>query len=176
VVLPFPAASNVYAAAAEGDTCRCGTPRAVHVWACGCCGKELAWGDQNPPLHGYRDHPLGSRHSSAAFLLCPHEVARRKREGVWDRSTYTGDEHSHWGPRFDDDYEDETPEGLPRNVEAAWVLFGNPKERTKEAAQKKYRALAKRYHPDRPGAPKDAHERLKIANTAWAVLRDFYGW
>jgi DnaJ domain len=177
-VFPFPAASNVYAVsegAGDGADCeRCGTSKAVHRWACGCCGKELAWGDQLPPLHGYKDHPIGARHSSAAFLLCPHEVARRAREGVWDRSTYTGDP-ADWGHHREEEEDEEAPDGLPRNVLLAWQLLGDPKQKTKEAARRKYRALAKRYHPD-VCKEKDAEERLKIANEAWRVLRDFYRW
>ena len=176
--LPFPAAANIYAG--EDETCsRCGTPKAVHRWVCGGCGKELAWGDTTSfGLHGFKDHPWGRHHASAPFLICPHEVARREREGVWDRSTYTEES---CGARSAEEQEEAPPyeergrAGLPRNVEVAWALFGNPAEKTKLAAQRKYRELAKKYHPDVNPA-KDAGERLAVANRAWQVLRDHYGW
>jgi hypothetical protein len=182
VVLPFPSARNVYAG--TRDVCdQCDEPKRDHVWVCGGCGKELARGDApSVGLHGYRQHPFARHHTSAAFLLCPREVARRAREGVWDPSTFPDPEvyeRAYSGRRARDEDEDEErtprPNGLPRNVENAWVLFGSPEKRTKQSAQKKYRDLAKKFHPD-VNASKDASTRLRIANAAWEVLRDHYGW
>ena len=52
-------------------------------------------------------------------------------------------------------------------------ILGVKKTATEEEMKKAYRALAMKYHPDRnPGNKKEAEERFKEINEAYAVLSD----
>jgi DnaJ-class molecular chaperone len=53
-----------------------------------------------------------------------------------------------------------------------YTLLGVSKNATAEEIKKAYRQLALKYHPDRNKGDKDAEERFKEINEAYAVLSD----
>ena len=46
---------------------------------------------------------------------------------------------------------------------------------TLDAVKSRYKELAKRHHPDANGGSRDAEERLKIINLAYAAVRSRLG-
>jgi molecular chaperone DnaJ len=53
-----------------------------------------------------------------------------------------------------------------------YAILGVDREATQEEIKKAYRQLALKYHPDRNPGDKDAEERFKAINEAYAVLSD----
>ncbi|HEX7390204.1 MAG TPA: J domain-containing protein [Acidiphilium sp.] len=63
-------------------------------------------------------------------------------------------------------------ERAPPELRDALGVLGLAWPVTREAAKSRYKELAKRHHPDANGGDKDAEERLKTINLAYATLRD----
>lgn len=62
------------------------------------------------------------------------------------------------------------PRGLSTE-EKALILFDLVAPVTLQGVKKRYKELVKRHHPDANGGDKDAEERLKLINEAYATLR-----
>lgn len=62
-------------------------------------------------------------------------------------------------------------EGTPAELVEPLSLLGLPWPTTLEAVKARYKELAKRLHPDANGGDRDAEERLKTINLAYATLR-----
>ena len=63
------------------------------------------------------------------------------------------------------------PEKAPQELREPLEAFGLIWPTTLEAVKARYKELAKRHHPDANGGSRDAEERLKIINLAYAALR-----
>ena len=63
------------------------------------------------------------------------------------------------------------PEKAPRELREPLEEFGLIWPTTLEAVKARYKELAKRHHPDANGGSRDAEERLKVINLAYAALR-----
>jgi hypothetical protein len=53
-----------------------------------------------------------------------------------------------------------------------WVILGVAPSASDEEVARAYRDLAKRFHPDAPGAAPDAGERMRAINAAYALWRE----
>ncbi len=60
----------------------------------------------------------------------------------------------------------------PPDIREALAVLGLPWPVTRAAAKSRYKELAKRHHPDANGGDKDAEEKLKTINIAYAALRE----
>jgi hypothetical protein len=154
VTLPYPSTTQVYASAdklrPDGGPCsNCFQPKKLHIWTCAGCGDPLAWGDEVPTLHTYRDHFL-LRHSSTVFLRCPPKVRRKSP------------------PK---------PKKKPNPTMAladAVKLLGTGE---RDEVKKRYLEIVTKHHPDKhPQQQREATEIVARANVAWGILREHHGW
>jgi hypothetical protein len=65
----------------------------------------------------------------------------------------------------------ETAWETPADLREPLTTFGLTWPTTLEAVKSRYKELAKRHHPDANGGSREAEERLKIINLAYATLR-----
>lgn len=63
------------------------------------------------------------------------------------------------------------PNRAPDELREPLATFGLAWPTTLEAVKARYKELAKRHHPDANGGSRDAEERLKTINLAYAALR-----
>ena len=64
------------------------------------------------------------------------------------------------------------PNVAPPELREALAVLGLSWPVTRAAAKTRYKELAKRHHPDANGGNKDAEEKLKTINIAYAALRE----
>ena len=62
-------------------------------------------------------------------------------------------------------------EQVPADLKEPLTTFGLTWPTSLDAVKTRYKELAKRHHPDANGGSRDAEERLKIINLAYAALR-----
>jgi curved DNA-binding protein CbpA len=67
------------------------------------------------------------------------------------------------------------PRETPAELREPLATLGLPWPTTLEAVKTRYKELAKRHHPDANGGSRDAEERLKIINLAYAAVRSRLG-
>ena len=60
---------------------------------------------------------------------------------------------------------------VPAELRESLETLGLPWPTTLDAVKTRYKELAKRHHPDANGGSRDAEERLKTINLAYATLR-----
>jgi curved DNA-binding protein CbpA len=60
---------------------------------------------------------------------------------------------------------------MPPDLRDSLETLGLPWPTTLDALKTRYKELAKRHHPDANGGSRDAEERLKTINLAYATLR-----
>ncbi len=66
---------------------------------------------------------------------------------------------------------DRAPHQMPPDLRDSLETLGLPWPTTLDAVKTRYKELAKRHHPDANGGSRDAEERLKTINLAYATLR-----
>lgn len=118
--------------------------------------------------------------------LSPEEVEILVRDDtVWQRPTwrFAGKSEPRYekGPEFADPYgffgqeEREARAQAPQTEEGkALTALGLAPEVTFEEIRARYRVLVKLHHPDANGGDKEAEERLKVINRAYATLKAVY--
>jgi DnaJ-class molecular chaperone len=79
-----------------------------------------------------------------------------------------------WGS---DGINNEDAGGQDKKFNDWYEILGVDPEATKEDIKKKYRDLAKKYHPDKTGQEdsvqkEDLEKKMRDINEAWEVLRD----
>lgn len=62
---------------------------------------------------------------------------------------------------------------LTKDEKNAWSVFGLPPSSDQETMKKRYKELAKTHHPDANGGSREAEDRLKTINWAYAVLKTY---
>ena len=63
----------------------------------------------------------------------------------------------------------------PAELREPLATLGLPWPTTLDAVKSRYKELAKRHHPDANGGSRDAEERLKTINLAYAAVRSRLG-
>jgi hypothetical protein len=63
------------------------------------------------------------------------------------------------------------PEGMPSELREPLATLGLSWPTTLDQVKTRYKELAKRHHPDANGGSRDAEERLKTINLAYAAVR-----
>lgn len=63
------------------------------------------------------------------------------------------------------------PHKVPTELKEPLATLGLPWPTTIDAVKTRYKELAKRHHPDANGGSRDAEERLKTINLAYAAVR-----
>ncbi len=117
--------------------------------------------------------------------LTADEVETLVREDtVWQRPTWRfagGQSRHEKGPGFDDPFrffgeEEAEPRAKAPDTEEnrALATLGLAPGVTFEEVRTRYRLLAKTHHPDANGGDKEAEERLKVINRAYATLKAVY--
>lgn len=118
--------------------------------------------------------------------LSPEEVEMLVRDDtVWQRPTWRfagkGEPRYEKGPDYNDPYgffgqeEREARPQAPQTEEGkALATLGLSPEATFEEIRGRYRVLVKLHHPDANGGDKEAEERLKVINRAYATLKAVY--
>lgn len=119
--------------------------------------------------------------------MAPEEIeAVQRQDTVWQRPTWrwSGRHPSAWDVRDDFDlFEEDEPRrhgrgedrrnGTPRTEhERALAVFDLTPPITPQRLKQRYIELVKANHPDHHGGDRQAEERLKTINNAYAVLRD----
>jgi hypothetical protein len=67
------------------------------------------------------------------------------------------------------------PDKAPADLREPLATLGLSWPTTLDAVKSRYKELAKRHHPDANGGSRDAEERLKIINLAYATVRSRLG-
>jgi curved DNA-binding protein CbpA len=67
------------------------------------------------------------------------------------------------------------PQRAPSELRAPLATLGLSWPTTLDAVKSRYKELAKRHHPDANGGSRDAEERLKTINLAYAAVRSRLG-
>jgi hypothetical protein len=67
------------------------------------------------------------------------------------------------------------PERAPADLREPLATLGLSWPTTLDAVKSRYKELAKRHHPDANGGSRDAEERLKVINLAYAAVRGRVG-
>jgi hypothetical protein len=67
------------------------------------------------------------------------------------------------------------PQGPPPELKEPLATLGLSWPTTLDAVKSRYKELAKRHHPDANGGSRDAEERLKTINLAYATVRTRLG-
>jgi len=67
------------------------------------------------------------------------------------------------------------PHKAPADLREPLATLGLPWPTTLDAVKSRYKELAKRHHPDANGGSRDAEERLKTINLAYAAVRSRLG-
>lgn len=69
----------------------------------------------------------------------------------------------------------EDPKRAPAELKEPLATLGLSWPTTLDAVKTRYKELAKRHHPDANGGSRDAEERLKVINLAYAAVRTRLG-
>ena len=90
--------------------------------------------------------------------------------GAWENEVLRDPLHILASARIDTSKR-RSPTQTPSDLREPLATLGLPWPTTLDAVKMRYKELAKRHHPDANGGSRDAEERLKTINLAYAALR-----
>jgi hypothetical protein len=91
--------------------------------------------------------------------------------GIWEEEVMRDPLHILAAARIDRGKARPAQGGAPTELREPLATLGLSWPTTLEAVKTRYKELAKRHHPDANGGSRDAEERLKTINLAYAALR-----
>ena len=108
----------------------------------------------------------------------PEEIEKSRISAMtWDRPTWPMGWHKldlNFTFAADLDSARPKPQRVPKELKDALSELNLPFPTTWDEVKKQYKKLVKDHHPDKHGGSKDAEDKLKKINQAYAVLKKFF--